>query len=108
MVRYRLGFRPPCKTRDRLYKLEKSAYSTGGHQEEIKRLKRVQRALLRDLDKLVRTIPAPLQFGLPGFTEGDAPREAAAQLGQLPLQEDRGDDPLPQSAEERWTRQGKV
>lgn len=95
-------------TQARILEIERTLYTTNGNREELKRLKRVVRALDRDLKSLVKTIPSPVQFGLPGFTEDDAPRVAAAQLGQNPLQEDRGEHPSRQSVEANSTLPGRV
>lgn len=71
------------KTQARILEIERTLYTTGGNREELKRLKRVVRALDRDLRKLVSTIPAPVQYAL--FTDDDAPRVAPSELGQEPL-----------------------
>lgn len=49
-------------TQNRLHYLETQLAWTTGNADEIKRLRRVLRALDRDLDQIVATIPAPVQF----------------------------------------------
>lgn len=83
------------KATARLHQLEHELYTSKGNREEVKRLKRVVRALDRDLAKLTRTIPAPIQYSLWEEKEVDAPRVAASQFeGQKLSEEDRGDLPL--------------
>lgn len=77
--------------------LEHELYTTKNNRDELVRLKRVRKALDHDLSKLVKTIPAPLQFS---FLEAvDAPRVAPAELKiESPFEEKtQGIDPLPLS-----------
>jgi len=60
----------------RLNTLEKETYWYEGKRDEITRLKRVIRALDRDLDKIVATIPAPVQFD---FFSSVEPRQSALE-----------------------------
>lgn len=86
-------------TLKRIHTLEHDLYTTHGNREELKRLKRVRRALERDLDKLVKTIPAPVQYSLWEAKEVDAPRVAPSGLEQkAPSEYDHGDT-LPQGVD---------
>jgi hypothetical protein len=95
-------------TQARILETERTLYTTKGNREELKRLKRVARALDRDLKALVKTIPAPVQYALPFFTEDGAPRVAPSELGQKLSEDDRGDHPSLLSADGNPTPQGLV
>lgn len=50
------------ETQQKLHTLEIDRFWYPSKRDQIQRLKRVLRALDRDLDKIVATIPAPVQF----------------------------------------------
>lgn len=74
----------------KIYKLEHVLYFTGQGKEELKRLHRVRRALSHDLDQLVKTIPAPVQFALP-FPAEEVSAPPPAETND-PLSESAGDE----------------
>jgi len=84
-------------------KLEHELYTTAGNKEKLTRLKRVRRALDRDLDKLVATIGKPVQFSL--WDAVAAPQAAPTGLEQKPFgSDDRANaDPSNQSVAKRPT-----
>lgn len=69
-------------TQNRLNYLEKELAWTQGNADEIKRLRRVLKALDRDLDQIVATIPAPVQFD---FFSSVEPRQSALEEPKKPI-----------------------
>lgn len=91
-----------------LNRLEHDLYTSKGNREQIVRLKRVQRALSRDLDKLVKTLPSPVQLSM--FTEDDAPRVSASPSEQDHLSKGKRKhvNPQPESVGQQLTLSGEV
>jgi len=50
------------ETNDRIRLIETTRYTTNANREELKRLRRVVRALERDIEQLAATLPHPVQF----------------------------------------------
>lgn len=88
----------------RINTLEHDLYTTKNNRDELSRLKRVRRALDRDLNQLVKTIPVSIQFSL--FEAVAAPLVApAGSKIETPFQENKdGVDPLPLNVEQQPTR----
>jgi len=70
--------------------IESDLYYTDGNRDRLRILKRVRRALSHDLDQLVNTIPAPVQFNFFDLLVSDTTPEPAST-----------NDPLNESADGR-------
>lgn len=89
-------------TQNRLNYLEKELAWTQGNADEIKRLRRVLKALDRDLDQIVATIPAPVQFDFFASVSPASPPPTARETD--PLIEKGKDDTTPRTIVRRSVR----